>query len=124
MYKARAWLVMLSLECLVGEERSALELGVRRGRGHGVVYIGARASTPKKSIIAPPIPMIHRSVIGSGSSLQRMGASRAMGSAATPQAPPLVTCFRLDSYACMQMQDMPVLRLDSIGSVHDRARCA
>lgn len=84
VYKARAWLVMLSIECLVGEERSALELGVRRGRSHGVVYIGARASTPKESIIAPPIPMIHKSLIGSGSSLQRMGASRATGGVAAP----------------------------------------
>jgi hypothetical protein len=31
MYKARAWLAMLGLECFVEGEKKCLELGVKRG---------------------------------------------------------------------------------------------
>jgi hypothetical protein len=48
LYKVRAWLAILSLGCFGGEERE-LVLGVRRGRGHGVVYIGEGASTMKET---------------------------------------------------------------------------
>ena len=75
-------MLVLNLFTKYGERERELVLGVRRGRGHGVVYIGERDSTMKEIVSHDCLTIRYRSQTAWGRDGRRSGASGARGGAA------------------------------------------
>jgi hypothetical protein len=124
MYKARAWLGMLGLECFVEGEKKCLELGVKRGEAWGA-YIGDSTSTTKETTEhrhghdTERIREIHARIEGQRS---HRWCGRTMGAPA-PLGPPPRLGSRPSACACMVILEMLVLDFYSLGSASDSPRC-
>ena len=122
LYKVRAWLAIVelrALSALVEGEKKACSLVWGEERLWGGFYrcsgLYGEGNKPSTAMV-----VIHRR---SKRCTQRLGASRAMGGAAAPLAPPLGLIFCPGALACMLILGMLVLDFYSLESVSHSPKC-